>query len=173
MIMKQLFSGLLLSIAICLTAVQPATAQPTRLAYIDGQRIENDTKRAFDIAESLRREFSARETELRAGEARLKAQQSQLSGIKEPRERETKEREFQTAAQRFEQQARAFVDDLERRKAEERRKYFQEVTQIVTQMAAAQKFDLVVQEAVFASKAIDITESVIKVLGGPAPRQKP
>ncbi len=172
MSMKHMLLGLLLC-AMSSMMLAPVAAQPTRLAYIDGQRVENDTKRAFDVAESLRREFSTRETEMRAGEARIKALQTQLPGIKEPRERETKEREFQAAAQRFEQQARAFVDDLERRKAEERRKYFQEVTQIVTQMAAAQKYDLVVQDAVFASKAIDITDSVVKALGGPAPRQKP
>jgi outer membrane protein len=62
------------------------------------------------------------------------------------------------------------LDDLERRKAEERRKYFQEVTQIVVQLAESQKFDLVVQDAVFASKAVDLTEVVIKALGGPAPK---
>jgi outer membrane protein len=151
-------------------ALNPVAAQEMRLGYINGPRLESDTKRAFDAAESLRREFAAREQEVRAAEARVKALQSQLSGIKEARERELKQSEFQTLSQRFEQQARAFVDDLERRKAEERRKYFQEVTQIVTQLAAAQKFDLVVQDAVFASKAIDITEQVIKALGGPAPK---
>jgi outer membrane protein len=170
MVMKQYVWGLLL---LCVVALHPAAAQPVRLAYIDGQRVENDTKRAFDIAESLRREFGAREQELRNAENRVKQLQSQLAGIKDPRERETREREFQTQAQRFDQQARSFVDDLERRKAEERRKYFQDVTQIVTQIAATQKLDLVVQEAVFASAAINITDQVIKAMGGPAPKQKP
>ena len=155
----------------CVVAPHPVAAQQIRIGYIDGPRLESDTKRAFDIAESLRREFSAREQEVRGMETRVKALQSQLAGIKDPRERETKEREFQTQAQRFEQLARGFVDDLERRKAEERRKYFQEVTQIVNQMATSQKFDLVVQDAVFASKTIDLTEQVIKALGGPAPKQ--
>ncbi len=157
----------------CALALNPLVAQDVRIGYIDGPRLENDTKRAFDAAESLRREFAAREQEVRAAETRLKAMQAQVAGIKEPRERELKEREFQVQAQRYEQQARAFVDDLERRKAEERRKYYQEVTQIVTQMATSQKFDLVVQDAVFASKALDITEQVIKALGGPAPKAKP
>ncbi len=155
---------------LCAVLLNPAAAQEVRVGYIDGPRIENDTKRAFDVAESLRREFSAREQDVRGAETRVKALQSQLAGIKDPRERELKEREFQLQAQRYEQQARAFVDDLERRKAEERRKYYLEVTQIVTQMAATQKFDLVVQDAVFASKALDITEQVIKALGGPAPK---
>lgn len=154
----------------CAMALAPAVAQPMRIGYIDGPRIESDTKRAFDVAESLRREFAAREQELRSAETRVKGLQSQLAGIKEPRERELKEREFQLQAQRHEQQARAFVDDLERRKAEERRKYYLEVTQIVTQMATTQKLDLVVQDAVFANKALDMTDNVIKALGGPAPK---
>lgn len=170
MSMKQFVWGLLL---LCAMALHPAAAQPVRLAYIDGQRIENDTKRAFDTAELLRREFAAREQELRNAETRVKQLQSQLAGIKDPRERENREREFQTQAQRFEQQARSFVDDLERRKAEERRKYFLDVTQIVNQIAVTQKLDLVVQDAVFASATINITDQVIKALGGPAPKQKP
>jgi outer membrane protein len=155
---------------LCAAALTPAAAQEVRVGYIDGPRIENDTKRASDVAESLRREFAPREQEVRSAETRIKALQAQLPGIKDPRERETKEREFQLQAQRYEQQARAFVDDLERRKAEERRRYYQEVTQIVNQLATSQKFDLVVQDAVFASKALDITEQVIKALGGPAPK---
>jgi outer membrane protein len=93
-----------------------------------------------------------------------------LSAVTQPREREVKEREFQTQAQRLEQQGRAFIDDVERRKAEERRKYFLEVTAIVNKLAEAQKLDLVLQEAVYAAKAVDITEQVIKALGGPAPK---
>ncbi len=165
--MKRILPGMTL---FCAIALQPLAAQQVRIGYIDGPRIENNTKRSFDVAELLRREFSAREQEVRNMETRVKTLQSQLPGIKDPREREAKEREFQATAQRYEQNARAFVDDLERRKAEERRKYFQEVTQIVNQLAAAQKFDLVVQDAVFASKAIDVTEQVIKALGGPAPK---
>jgi len=160
-------------VLLCATASNFASAQSTRIGYINGPRVENDTKRAFDVAEVLRREFGAREQDVRSIETRLKALQAQLPGIKDPRERELKEREFQTQAQRYEQQARALVDELERRKAEERRKYYQEVTQIVNQLAVSQKLDLVVQDAVFASKALDITDQVVKALGGPAPKQKP
>lgn len=147
----------------------PALAQSVQIGYVDGVRIENDTRRAFDIAEALRKEFSAREAEVRGMETKVKALQGQLSGTS-GRDRELKERELQTQAQRLEQMGRAFIDDVERRKAEERRKYFLEVTGIVNKIAEARKLDLVVQEAVFASKSVDITEQVIKALGGPAPK---
>jgi outer membrane protein len=174
--MKQLYSRIVLLFAVgglcglCgLLYAQPAAAQ-VRIAYMDGARVENDTRRAFDISEALRKEFSAREQEVRTMENRVKALKSELSAVTQPREREVKEREFQTQAQRLEQQGRAFIDDVERRKAEERRKYFLEVTAIVNKLAEAQKLDLVLQEAVYAAKAVDITEQVIKALGGPAPK---
>ena len=137
---------------------------------MDGVRVENDTRRAFDVSEALRKEFSAREQEVRAMENRVKTLKSELSSVTQPRERELKEREFQTQAQRLEQLGRAFVDDVDRRKAEERRKYFVEVTAIVNKLAESRKLDLVVQEAVFAAKAVDITDEVVKALGGPAPK---
>ena len=165
--MRQLFFGL---VCFLMLGVQPALAQSVQIGYIDGKRLENDTRRAFEISELLRKEFSAREVEVRGMEAKVKGLQAQLPGVTAGRERELKEREFQTQAQRLEQVGRAFVDDVERRKAEERRKYFVEVTAIVNKIAEAQKLDLVVQEAVFAGKAVDITEQVIKSLGGPAPK---
>jgi len=165
--MKTFFLAVVLVLA---AAGLPAAAQGVKIGFIDGARIENDTRRAYDISEVLRREFSAREQEIKAQESRVKTLQSQLSGITDPRDRDLKQREFQALAQRYEQAARAFVDDLERRKSEERRKYYQEVTAIVTKIAEAGKYDVVVQEAVFNSKSIDLTDQVIKALGGPAPK---
>ncbi|HET7158924.1 MAG TPA: OmpH family outer membrane protein [Burkholderiales bacterium] len=167
MFMKQ---WLLMVVLVFAGTSAPAFAQPVKIGFIDGVRIENETRRAFDISEMLRKEFSAREQEMKAQESRVKTMQTQVAGITDARERELKQREFQTLAQRFDQSARAFLDDLERRKAEERRKYYVDVTAIVTKIAEAGKFDVIVQEAVYSSKAIDLTEQVIKALGGPAPK---
>ncbi len=165
--MKRWFLGCVFLFAL---GVLPVSAQSVQIGYINGARIENDTRRAFDISEMLRKEFSAREQEVRGMEAKIKALQAQVPTTPAGRERELKEREFQTQAQRLEQVGRAFIDDVERRKSEERRKYFVEVTAIVSKLAESQKLDLVVQEAVFAGKAVDLTEQVIKAMGGPAPR---
>lgn len=163
------YLGLLALLAVWGWGDAPSWAQSIQIGYINGARIENDTRRAHDISESLRKEFSAREQEVRAMEKRVKGLQGQLSGLT-GRERELKEREFQTQAQRLEQVGRAFVDDVERRKSEERRKYFAEVTAIVHKIAEARKLDLVLQEAVYAGQSIDLTEQVVKALGGPAPK---
>ena len=152
------------------TPATPAAATDgVLIGYIDGVRIDNDTRRAWEIAELLRKELGGREQEVRDMETRVKDIQAQLPSITQPRERELKEREFQQQTQRLQQVGRAFVDELERRKGEERRKYHAEVGAIVNKIAEARKFDLVLQEAVFAGKAVDITDEVIKLLGGPSP----
>jgi outer membrane protein len=56
------------------------------------------------------------------------------------------------------------VEDLERRKGEERQKFLHDLGAIVEKIAKAQRFDLVVQEAVYANAALDITDQVIKAL---------
>ena len=157
-------------------APKPAPAAPAAAAkdgvligYIDRARIDNDTRRAWEIAELLRKELGTREQEVRELETRVKNLQAQLPSIAQPRERELKEREVQQQGQRLQQVGRAFVDDLDRRKAEERRKYYVEVGAIVNKIAEVRKFDLVLQEAVFAGKAVDITDEVVKQLGGPSP----
>jgi outer membrane protein len=167
--MKQWYLTIALLCALVPSA-PPVLAQSVQIGYVDGTRLENDTRRAYDISEALRKEFSAREQELRGMESKVKALQAQLPSVTAGRERELKEREFQAQAQRLEQLGRAFVDDVERRKAEERRKYFVEFTAIVQKMAEAQKLDLVLLEAVFAGKGVDLTEQVVKALGGPAPK---
>ncbi len=168
--MKQQGTKLLFLLAIILQGALAVPVHAAQIGYVDGRRLENDTRRAFDIAEMLRKEFSARESEVRGMEARIKNLQAQLPSAPAGRERELKEREFQTQVQRLDQVGRVFIDDLERRKAEERRKYFVDVTAIVNKIAESQKLDLVLQEAVYASKSVDITEQVIKALGGPAPK---
>jgi outer membrane protein len=167
--MKAIFIRRLILPAMLAIAAGVASAQSVQIGYVDGQRLENDTRRAYDIAESLRKEFGSREQEVRGMEAKVKALQGQLAGIS-GRDRELKEREFQAQAQRLEQLGRAFIDDLERRKAEERRKYFVDVTAIVNKIAESRKLDLVVQEAVFAARSVDLTDEVVKALGGPAPK---
>jgi outer membrane protein len=67
-------------------------------------------------------------------------------------------------AQQFEQARRDFVEDLERRKSEERGKFLRDLTAIVSKIAKANGLDLVVQEAVYANQALDVTDQVLKAL---------
>lgn len=150
-----------------------AWAQSLRIGYIDGVRIERDSKRAQAVSEALKREFSAREQELNDLQGKLAALQAQLDKMGangSAAEIQKRQREFQSLSQRFDRTRRNFEEDLDRRKTEERQKFLRDVTAVVQRIAEAQKLDLVVQDAVWASKALDITDAVIKALEKPPAR---
>ena len=162
--MSNLLKALCISWAALAMAV-PAWAQPVKVGFINLVRIERESKRPQRDAERLKQEFAARDAEVRALHAKLTAmeQQAEQPGGS-PEELNNRRREFARLAQQFEQVRRSFLEDLERRKAEQRQKFLGELTAIVTKIAKAQKLDLVLQEAVHASRSVDITDQVMKAL---------
>ena len=145
----------------------PAAAQPIKMGFINVLRIERESKRPQRDAEKLKQEFAARESAVRDLHAKVTATQQQLENLRPDAPAEeinSKRREFALLAQQFEQIRRGFVEDLERRKGEERQKFLRDLAAIVSKIAKAQAFDLVVQEAVYASHALDITDQVLKAL---------
>lgn len=145
----------------------PAAAQPVKVGFINVLRIEREAKRPKLDAEKLKQEFGAREAEVRELHGKVTAMQQELESLSTDapaQEINSKRREFARLAQHFEQVRRGFVEDVERRKAEERQKFLRDLRAVVAKIAKAEKLDLVVQEAVYAGRAIDITDRVLKAL---------
>jgi len=146
-----------------------AAAQQVKIAYVNGQKLQRESKMAQRAAESLRAEFSARERELSDMRSRVAGMQSELGKLgpnASTLEAQKKQQEFATLAQRFEQTRRTFEEDVARRRGEEREKFFKALGAVVDKIAKAQKFDLVLFHAVYASPAMDITNQVMKALDG-------
>jgi outer membrane protein len=59
---------------------------------------------------------------------------------------------------------REYREDLNMRRNQELATLFERVDRVIKQIADAEKFDLILQEAVFRSPRIDITDRVLKVL---------
>jgi outer membrane protein len=162
--MKLIVKRLVLLAALMLLAV-PVVAQPVKLGFINVLRLERESQRPRRDAEKLKQEFAARDSVVRELHARVTAAQKQLERPDAPAEEiNSKRREFALLAQQFEQLRRDFVEDLERRKGEERQKFLRDLGAIAEKIAKAQRFDLVVQEAVYADRALDITDQVLKAL---------
>ena len=169
--MNSLMNRLFALCALALLAF-PAAPQPIKIGVIEIARIERESKRAQQAIESMMREFASRAQALSDFRAKVETMRSQLDKLN-PRtpaaELEKKRREFETVAQRLEQNRRNFEDDLERRKAEERQKLFRELDAVVKKVAEAQDIDLVLLDAVYAGRAVDITDQVVKALDGSQP----
>jgi outer membrane protein len=64
----------------------------------------------------------------------------------------------------FQRKRREFQEDLNARKNEELQQVLERANKVVKQVAEAEKYDLILQEAVYVNPKHDITEKVIRVL---------
>jgi outer membrane protein len=64
----------------------------------------------------------------------------------------------------FQRKRREFQEDLNARKNEELQTVLERANRVVKQVAEAEKYDLVLQEAVYINPKHDITDKVIKAL---------
>ena len=139
-----------------------------KIGFVNSQRILNDAPQAARAKKKIEKDFEKRDQELQ----RLA---KQLQGLQEAidknavtmaeSERRTKEREFGELNRDFQRKQREFREDLSQRQNEEMAAIFERVNKIIKQIAEAEKYDIIFQEAVYANPRIDITEKVIKALG--------
>ena len=83
-----------------------------------------------------------------------------------------KEREFGELNRDFQRKQREFREDLNQRRNEELAQVLERANRVIRQIAEQEKFDIIFQDAVFASPRIDITDKVIKALDSGKPPAK-
>jgi outer membrane protein len=144
-----------------------AAAADVRIGFVNTERVFREAAPAKRAQQRLEREFSARNAELAKLEKQGRDLQSELEkdGVLLPEAaRREKERSLADVSRNFQRLQREIREDLNLRRNEELAQVQERATRAINQIAEAEKFDLVVQEAVFASSRIDITDKVIKAL---------
>ena len=144
-----------------------AGAADLKIGFVNTERVFREAAPAKRAQQALEREFSARNGELAKVEKQGRDLQSELERenvtLTETQRRE-KERQLADISRNFQRLQREIREDLNMRRNEELAKVQERATRVINQIAEQEKFDLIVQEAVFASSRIDITEKVIKAL---------
>ena len=79
-------------------------------------------------------------------------------------ERSRRQRELVEQDREFQRKRREFQEDLTQRKNEELSAVVDRANKVIKQIFEADKYDLIIQEAVFAGPKIDITDKVVKAL---------
>src|SRR5262249_36617406 len=108
-----------------------------------------------------------RAQELQRREVQIKSLQAQLekeSVTMSESDRRTKEQELARVSLDFQRMQREYREDLNLRRNQELSALFERANRVIRQIAEAEKFDLIVQEAVYRSPRIDITDRVLKAL---------
>lgn len=144
-----------------------AFAAEAKIGFVNTERVFREAAPAKRAQQKLEREFSARNAELAKLEKQGRDLQAELekdSVLLPEAQRREKERALADVSRNFQRLQREMREDLNLRRNEELAQVQERATRAINQIAEAEKFDLVVQEAVFASSRIDITDKVIKAL---------
>jgi len=166
--------SLIFAAALFLVAA-PAWAQTGKLGFVNTERILRDAAPAQRAQKKIESEFRKRDQELAKIAGELKRMQDDLdknSVTMSDTQRRTKEREFGDLNREFQRKQREFREDLNQRRNEELAQVVAEANRVIRQIAEQEKFDIIFQDAVFASPRIDITDKVIKALDSGKPPAK-
>jgi len=161
--MKSLVAILL---ALASFAAQTQAAE-LKIGFVNTERVFREAAPAKRAQQKLEREFAARNAELAKVEKQGRDLQTELereNATMSESQRREKERQLADISRNFQRMQREIREDLNLRRNEELASVQERATRVINQIAEQEKFDLIVQEAVFASSRIDITEKVIKAL---------
>lgn len=156
-----------LVLASLLAAFGAVQAAELKVGYVDTQRIFRDAPLAQKAGKKLESEFSKRDQELQRMAKQLQGMQEALEKnavTMSENERRNKEKEFGDLSREFQRRQREFREDLNLRQNEENAAVIEKANRAIKQIAESDKFDLILQDVVWVSPRLDITERVIKAL---------
>ncbi|MFM2407504.1 MAG: hypothetical protein RL358_246 [Pseudomonadota bacterium] len=160
--MKKYLLGLAL-----ISVVFSAMAADFKVGVVDTERVLRESAPAIKAEEKISKEFSARDVEIKALTKQAKALQTQLeqdNGKLSDADHRNKERELTSMNVNLQRMQREFREDLNLRKNEELATVLERANKAIQQIAGTEKYDLILQEAVYRNPKIDITDKVIKFL---------
>jgi len=154
-------------LALTLIGLSQAAAAETKIGFVNSDRVMREAGPAVRAQQRLEKEFEKRDQEMQRMAKDLQVLQEQLernSTTMAEGERREKERAFNDLNRDFQRKQREFREDLNQRRNEELASVLEKANRAVKQIAEAEKYDVILQEAVYASPRIDITDKVVKAL---------
>lgn len=158
------WAGLALCAALLST---PAFAQDFKIGFVNTDRIFREANTAKAAQGKLEQEFSRREKELVDAGNALKAASEKFereAPTLAESQRNARQRQLVDQDREFQRKRREFQEDLNARKSEELQQVLDRANRVVKQVAEAEKYDLILQEAVYINPKHDITDKVLKAL---------
>lgn len=156
--------------AMAFTAV-PAQAQQqaTKIGFVSTERILRDSKPAKAAQAKIESEFKRRDDELQSMANSLRNQAQQFdkdAPVLSESERIKRQRQLADLDSDLQRKRREFQEDFNRRRNEEFSNIVEQADAAIKRIAETQGYDLIIQDAVTVSPRIDITDQVMKALGG-------
>ncbi len=169
--MKTSLNNLLALSTVLLAFAGAAPAQELKIGYVNSERVLRDSNPAKAAQTKLEAEFAKRDRELNDLGTRLKSAADKLekdAPTTAESERNRRQRELIEQDRDLQRKRREFQEDLAQRKNEELATVVERANKVIKQIFDSEKYDVILQEVVFAGPRVDITDKVIKLLNTPA-----
>jgi len=148
--------------------VAPAAAEDYRIGVLHVERILQQSAAAKAAHDRIEQEFKARDTDIARREQEVRDASAQLEKARatlSADERGSRERALETRTREVQRLRQQFAEDLRGRQFEELDKLKERLDRVLTRYAKERNFDLILQDALFVGRSVDITDDIIKALG--------
>ncbi len=147
--------------------VAPAAAEDYRIGVLHVERILQQSAAAKAAHDRIEQEFKARDTDIARREQEVRDASAQLEKARatlSADERGSRERALETRTREVQRLRQQFAEDLRGRQFEELDKLKERLDRVLTRYAKERNFDLILQDALFVGRSVDITDDIIKAL---------
>jgi outer membrane protein len=144
-----------------------ASAQEFKVGIVNLDRIFREANSAKAAQTKLEQEFGKREKDLNDVATQLKTASEKFereAPTLSETQRNTRQKQLLDQDRDFQRKRREFQEDLNARKNEELQQVIERANKVVKTLAEAEKYDLIVQEAVYVNPKHDITDKVLRLL---------
>jgi len=153
--------------AALLSGAAAAQSNEFKIGFVSTERLFREAAPAVRALKKLEKEFQPRDQELQKLAKQAKDLQTQLEKegmTMAESDRRAKEADLARQNRDLQRLQREFREDLNLRKNEELAQVLERANKVIQEIAEKEKYDLILQEAVYRSPRIDITDKVLKAL---------
>jgi outer membrane protein len=156
-----------IGVACAAAAVSPALADDYKIGVIHVERILQQSRPAKAAHDRIEQAFKARDTDIARREQQVRGAAADLEKSRASLpadERASRERALEVQTRDVQRLRQQFAEDLRARQFEELDKLKERLDKVLTGYAKERQYDLILQDALFVGRAVDITDDVIKAL---------
>jgi outer membrane protein len=152
---------------LCVAFPAMSLAADLKIGFVNTEKLFRESPLAVKAQKKLEKEFQSREQEIQKQVKQARELQNHLEkeGLTmSEADRGKKQKDLANLTRDIQHAQREFREDLNQRKNEEFAGVQDRARKAIVEIAEKEKFDLIVENVVYASPKVDITERVLKAL---------
>ena len=154
-------------VAVTLLVASTAALAELKIGFVNTERVFREAPIALTAQKKLEKEFASRDAELQkmAKQARDLQTQIEKDGVTlSDSDRRNKERDLANLNREYQRSVREFREDLNLRRNEELVKVQDRARKAIQAYGESEKYDVILEDAIYFSPKIDITDRIIRTL---------